>query len=189
MVNLLFNNSLGFGLIMYCKNCGKIIDNGSRYCKFCGIDLSEQEKEPDSKDREYTVNLKLEGEINHSLETNNLSFLTNLIRKHTVIVCIYIIWFILNIIFLVTGENEHGFWPYITENGCSWDLGRYGLPEFLIYVILIPFVSLFFYKVFLKIANSKKPDTPNENKKNAIFLIIFLLLDVVFLYWLNASNP
>lgn len=176
---------------MYCKNCGRIIDDSSRYCRFCGIDLSDKGEKQyyENNDKDYTVNVKLEGGISHSLETTNTSYLTNLIRNHTVMVCTYVTWLILNVIFLAAGENEHGFWPYINEKGCSWDIDRYGLTEFLIYVILIPFASLFIYKGFLKIATSNKPDTPKENRKNAIFLIIFILLDVAFLYWITASNP
>lgn len=174
---------------MFCKNCGNEIDDESKFCKFCGIDLSESKKESRTElnKEDYIVNLKLEGKINHSIKSSPTSFLSSLLQKHPALSCSYIIWLVLNLVFLAAGENESGFWPYIDADRCSWDLDRYGLMEFLVYAILIPFATLSLYKGLIKINNKNKPETPAENKKNVIFLIIFILFDVAFLYWITAS--
>ena len=60
---------------MYCKNCGKEIDDSSRYCKFCGTDLSENEisRNPDKNGSGYRTNVQLDGKINYSLDPNQVT--------------------------------------------------------------------------------------------------------------------
>lgn len=174
---------------MYCKNCGKEIDDGSIFCKFCGTDLSGLENRTDSVNKnKCNVNIQLDGKVNHSIESKQIPAITTFLHKNAGLVCAYLIWLILNIVFLAAGEDESGFWPYIKHDYFSWDLDRYGLTEFFVYVLLIPFAALCIYKGLIKLSDLKNPDKSAENKGSALFVVIMLLILAALTYWSEASS-
>lgn len=174
---------------MYCKNCGKEIDDSSRYCKFCGTDLSENEisRNPDKNGSGYRTNVQLDGKINHSLDPNQVTSIKAFLQSNAVLICTYSIWFILNVVFWAAGEDENGFWPYNGNDHLSWDLDRYGLTEFLVYVLLIPFVTLSMYKGLIKIYDSRNPEKHKENKINVIVTVIIFWVNIALVFWLSVS--
>ena len=85
---------------------------------------------------------------------------------------VYCVWFVTHLILLVCGKGKDKFFPHIykghnyteeyyermrtygsapvppEECKIEWNLDYYGLPEFLIYVVLIPLVICFIYNMF-----------------------------------------
>lgn len=56
---------------MYCKFCGKIIDNDSRFCVHCGAKLfsdNESSQEQNKKDNSFQANTEIKAENNLSIE-------------------------------------------------------------------------------------------------------------------------
>lgn len=178
---------------MFCKICGKAIEDNSKFCKYCGanlIDEIEGNQTPNQKPKEATVSVKLTGEVNQSVSSNLMTRLLNIVQKHAIIASLYIVWFVINLILLAAGENENGFWPHIYEGyehtKISWDIDRYGLSEFLVYAVLIPFITFVSYKFLEKQYNVKNPDTPNKNKLNAFGVVLFVLFEILLLIYLSV---
>lgn len=178
---------------MFCKICGKAIEDNSYFCKYCGanlIDEMEGIKTPNERPKEAPITVKLTGEVNQSVSSNLMTRLLNVVQNHALIASLYIVWFVINLILLAAGENENGFWPRLYENHehteISWDIDKYGLPEFLVYAILVPFIAILSYKFFEKQYNIKNPGNPNKNKLNAFGVVIFLLFDILFLIYLSV---
>ena len=127
---------------MYCKYCGKPIADDSRFCKECGgkqdgaVEISATIPE--------TVNV--EGKIGVSITHTDIKYvvLKTFIKKNVYWVISYCLWFLLNLIFLITGDDHDSFWPHIYQSyyhqktKIEFDLYYYGPPEFIIYVFIIP---------------------------------------------------
>ena len=63
---------------MFCKICGKAIEDNSKFCKYCGANLIDEVKSKqttNSRSKEITV--KLTGEVNQSMSSN---LMTRLLR-------------------------------------------------------------------------------------------------------------
>lgn len=98
---------------MYCKYCGKAIDNDSAYCRFCG--QSQHETDIYAKTKTIEPNhTELGGEIYIRLGLGRVKFqkVQKFISKHSVFFVIFGIWFLINSVFLANGENRDGFWPH-----------------------------------------------------------------------------
>lgn len=114
---------------MYCKHCGKTIADDSSFCQFCGqsqgeekINVSSDESQPNPK---IGIGLTI----------------VRFIKRHTTILIIYGIWFMVHLALLGAGDNYSGFCPHKTHYGhLKWDVDYYGFPEFVVYVFLIPLV-------------------------------------------------
>lgn len=122
---------------MYCKYCGKEIEDNSQYCRHCG----------------------------RSLDNNNEdnSVIKDFIRSNKNFVWIYTIWVVLHIILFCFGENDlvdispkDLFYPF-TENEDynikDFNVWFYDITEFLCYCVLIPFISgliIWKWKSFIK---------------------------------------
>lgn len=145
---------------MYCKHCGKVIADDSKFCQHCG----------------ELINTSLDNVVNdnHTKTISNGGFLTSFNKKY---MFLYVIWLVLNILFLCLGESEikkgvggHGryveywqtyspkdyFFPF-TDNKFSYnfDVDYYDFTEFIFYAILIPLLVLF-YSQFLHKPLKKK---------------------------------
>lgn len=173
---------------MYCKHCGKQIDNDSVYCRFCGLAQSETVNYSEIKHRN-SIHSELGGEIRIKIGPNLSKFkeIRTFITKHAVFFVISGIWFLINCVLLACGENRDGFWPhtymhrervaehtrleYIPWTGetvdakywdlgpeqtkINWDLDYYGLSEFIIYAILVPFIIFLIYNYISKQLQNK----------------------------------
>lgn len=98
---------------MYCKHCGKTIDNDSAYCRFCGQPQHETDNYAKSRTTEPT-NTELGGEIRIRFGQGGFGFskLKSFISKHSVFFVIFGIWILVNCVFLANGESRDGFWPH-----------------------------------------------------------------------------
>lgn len=164
---------------MYCKSCGKRIDNDSTFCNFCGTSqiINEDYK-----------NINIKSDINAKISPSfKFPFISKLVRNHTSIAMIYTLWILINLILLLSGSHykKEGFWPNIyktydvTWHGdiigqrigemspeyykIDWDLNYYGFVEFLFYVFLIPFLIFacyYFYRQY-RIKHPHKPSLPD----------------------------
>ena len=121
---------------MYCKHCGREIDDNSSFCKFCG-------KPQDNR-----------------VSTSNglVNFVTN-----RPIVSSYILWFIINVICLCKGDKVREYYNilypkfYLETEGYEdyFNLGYYQITDFLVYTILIPLVIFLGYHYFKKVTSFK----------------------------------
>lgn len=105
---------------MYCKYCGKMIEDDSIFCRYCGKDLSSESPNTTS---------------NH--EVRLYSRFTELSSKYQVSIIVYIIWFLGWLGFLIGNSNNRRF------------VEDYFLSFFLC-TILFPFVGicgLYLYKM------------------------------------------
>ena len=137
---------------MYCKHCGNVIDDDSRFCRFCGkLQNSSEENHTNllsdtTMPSDTTVKLDIDGDIKATLVPQMPTFptLTQFISYHAIFFIVAFFWIFLNVIFLSAGEDRDGFWPnYDTYH--SWDLKYYGLTEFLVYAILVPVIGFIIY--------------------------------------------
>ncbi|GEM_PF-6052191 len=89
---------------------------------------------------------------------------------------VYVVWFIVHILLLVSGKGRNGFFPRLYKDydwwhqytmprtsagmekyswALEWNIDKYGFPEFIIYVVLAPVVVYFAYSFY----KSKKENT------------------------------
>jgi len=164
---------------MYCKYCGKQIADDSTFCQYCG---RKQSSNIELKTEQHNLRVELGGNLKASLapELPKFTGLKNFYKNHAVLVLTYGLWFFLNLLLLINGDDRKGFWPHTytdrdrvaehthleyipwtgqTVEGKSWDLGpeetkwdwdidRYGWSEFLVYVVLIPFLIFIGFRIF-----------------------------------------
>lgn len=156
---------------MYCKKCGKEIPHDSLFCLYCGANLREATEENQKAEEpiKVDVNAKVDAQIAPTL---NMGWYQKLSGKQKNWLGLYCVWFVIHLILLVCGEGRDKFYPYIYKGRnitqeyidrvrtfgsapslpeewmIEWNLDYYGLPEFLLYVVLIPLVVFFIYKLF-----------------------------------------
>jgi hypothetical protein len=142
---------------MYCKHCGKVIADDSRFCPYCGgsqiIDRYTQKivyeqkrvKEGNCKENESSISL--------------------FISKYKLWIVLYAIWVIINIIFLLLGEEKvyektvrdtssysligntfkakEVFFPFTSsdfQTSYMFNVKYYDWTEFFVYCLLIPLI-------------------------------------------------
>ena len=121
---------------MYCKHCGKEIDDNSSFCKYCG-----------------------KPQDNRASTSNGLVDFVN----NKPIVASYILWVIINVVCLCRGDKVREFYNilypsfYLREEGYEdyFNLGYYQITDFFVYTILIPLVIFLGYHYFKKITSLK----------------------------------
>lgn len=130
---------------MYCKHCGKVIADDSKFCQHCG---GEQTKE--------------------SVKSSQLN---SFIVKHKKLSYAYLIWLAINISVLTYATshphkyhsglsigiddddyiiNTSAFYPFE-----SFDIGTYDFAEFVFYTVAVPLFIFAVVKLVL-MTNSKK---------------------------------
>lgn len=117
---------------MYCKHCGREIDDNSSFCKYCG-------KSQDNR-----------------VSTSNglVDFVTN-----RPIVSLYILWVIINVVCLCRGDKNGEYYDLLYPRFCLdddyFDLDYYQITDFIVYTILIPLVLFLGYHYFKKVTSTK----------------------------------
>ena len=122
---------------MYCKHCGKEIDDNSSYCKYCGKPQDNRVSTPNS-------------------------FIDFVYKKPILSSCI--LWVIINILCLCSrkkcGESYNLLYPkffleeeYYYNDSNVLDLGNYQITDFIVYTILIPLVIFLGYHYFKKVTS------------------------------------
>lgn len=165
---------------MYCKECGKSIDADSKYCSYCG---AKQQGASINYERESKV--EISGNINAKLSPSFPS-ISNFVKNHILISIIYSLWFLINLILLISGSGHPHFWPYVHKSGgyydkfylggtyikentnFDWSLKYYGWPEFIIYVFIIPIVVFSIYTLYKRFEKNQSKaflTPPNIYKK------------------------
>lgn len=132
---------------MYCKYCGKLIADDSRFCQHCGKSLATVEEKSVEKEN-YRG-----GTIGQYVVKNKQTFL------------VYAIWLVLNILLYCFGQSpeyyiKHQydyFYPFtLNDYTTLFYVGYYDITEFIVYVILIPLLLYFYINILNK---------PRENSK------------------------
>lgn len=144
---------------MYCKNCGQQIDNDSNFCRYSGT------KQEESNKITGISNVEISGNISAQIAPS-FPNITSFIKEHSVLVLIYALWFLTNVILLISGNGHNHFWPYIHTTGgyydrfyqggsyvkettkIDWSLVYYGWPEFIVYVAIIPLAIFILYRIY-----------------------------------------
>lgn len=169
---------------MFCKHCGKEIAEDSIFCKYCGTNQNEEAK---SEPLKVDVNARLDAKFVPSINTSWYKKLTDLQKK---LLCGYSVWFLIHLILLVSGKGHNGFFPRFYKDydwlhgytkprysyeydkwsiGVEWDIANYGLPEFIVYIALVPLLAFIGYKMYKSNqANkmSKAEINSNDSKEN-----------------------
>ncbi len=96
---------------MYCKYCGKSIADDSTFCQFCG---GKQDTNTESNSDKKSLKVELSGNVNASLipELPQFTGLKKICNKNIAFVLAYGVWFIINLILLINGDDRKGFWPH-----------------------------------------------------------------------------
>ncbi|HEY9113520.1 MAG TPA: zinc ribbon domain-containing protein [Bacteroidales bacterium] len=176
---------------MYCKNCGKIIEEDSKYCVYCGTNQKQ-------------IELTSFGSLKKENQNTIISFFNQNkieelfgIKISNKLFGFYVAWLTLNFIaMLITwnkGTNKF-FWPIESRS----DFEDYDFTEFLFFTltpILILFTRSFFINKKSFYSNVKKSDANNvlnfnqkktivRNKtaitQGIILLFISIILNVSF---------
>lgn len=164
---------------MYCKDCGNIIDDDSKFCRFCGATqlVSSSENHQTQKLKQVEVYGNISANVAPTFPN-----LTNFVAAHKKLVISYALWFLIQIVFLLAGNDGDGFWPRVSQVGgyytgpifgygsrhyveksieWDWSLYSYGLSEFVIYAFIVPLllyiICMLFkkYKVLMKLKSFK----------------------------------
>lgn len=124
---------------MYCKHCGREIDDNSSFCKYCGRAQDNRVSTPNS-------------------------FIDFVYKKP--ILSLYILWVIINTVCLCSGEKCGEYYDvlypkfdlgsyeeYLDYNFFSLDY--YQITDFIVYTLLIPLVIYLGYHYFKKVNSTK----------------------------------
>lgn len=149
---------------MFCKECGKLIDEDSKFCRYCGA-----EQIPSAHISHHKV--EIAGNVNAQIHAPQFPSISKFIKLHTNLVITYAVWFVVNLILLISGNGAKGFFPRIykeyawrheytmprTQSGyekyswaIEWEIKNYGWTEFVTYIILVPLVIYIIYRIYKK---------------------------------------
>lgn len=155
---------------MFCKHCGKEIADDSVFCQYCGTNQNVVVT-PDTKPEpiKVDVNAKLDAKLAPTINVNT-NWIKNLTNTQKWIFSIYSVWFLTHLLLLISGKGERHFFPYIHKGRhyteafyervrtfgsaylpkeewmIDWDVDKYGLQEFIVYVALLPLLIFLGYK-------------------------------------------
>ena len=124
---------------MYCKHCGREIDDNSSFCKYCGKSQDNRVSTPNGL----------------------IDFITN-----KPILSSYLLWVIINIICLCSGHKRGDYynllypkfnlgWHNYYSHHDYFNLNYYQITDFIVWVILIPLVLFLGYHYFKKVTSTK----------------------------------
>ena len=122
---------------MYCKHCGKEIDDNSSFCKYCGKPQDNRVSTPNS--------------------------LIDFVTKRP-ITSSYILWVIINVVCLSRGEKVGEYYDLLYPRFCLntfwnrhdyFNLDNYQITDFVVYTFLIPLVLFLGYHYFKKVKSIK----------------------------------
>lgn len=138
---------------MYCKHCGKLIADDSKFCQYCGGIQAEDK----------ALQVHTEGTFeNEKKKERFLEFLSirkSFSDKTKKWLCVYIAWILLNLLFVFMkggyDDANYYFYPFQSQEIyrgdyyiviSNWDLRLYDFSEFLFYVLLLPLLIYFILK-------------------------------------------
>jgi len=133
---------------MFCKNCGKQIDDGSKFCRYCG-----------NRQENITKPVNANQPI---INENTISRLEKIfgISISKKIIALYLIWFLINlIIWLINyqyNNDKENFWPFSKYS----EIEDYDITEFIVYTI-IPLIVLFIANLLKSNSILNKVDRSN----------------------------
>lgn len=158
---------------MYCKHCGKIIDDNSIFCSFCGKPQKTQ-IEYNDKGQILTPKVKVRLENIFGLKLSKQ------------VIGLYLGWLLLHFIFLIINwesGDSRDFWPF----GKYSDFEDYDFTEFLIYTI-VPLIGLIILNIFKPIHNKKVTSTNSVSSAYAGFGLRFLAywIDFVIIFFISS---
>lgn len=158
---------------MYCKHCGKIIDDNSIFCSFCGKPQKTQ-IEYNDKGQILTPKVKVRLENIFGLKLSKQ------------VIGLYLGWLLLHFIFLIINwesGDSRDFWPF----GKYSDFEDYDFTEFLIYTI-VPLIGLIILNIFKHIHNKKVTSTNSVSSAYAGFGLRFLAywIDFVIIFFISS---
>lgn len=130
---------------MYCKRCGKEIADDSKFCQHCGG------KQEDSFASPANNAVKSEEPKKQEKVIKMPTIKTNLSDNQKKWIGLYVVWALLNFIFIfIQGDYDDSssyFFPFQASwPDWEWDLRYYDFSEFLVYAILLPLIVFFIYK-------------------------------------------
>lgn len=162
---------------MYCKHCGKEIVDDSKFCQHCGGKLDTISSVPKivskPKNKEAIVTTKSD------------SMAMKFYAKNKIYIVLYYVWLIINILFLLQGEEKvyeitkrvypndgfeiidytfkatEVFYPFTStgfRSSYMFNVKYYDWTEFLVYCLLIP-VIVYALVMFLKRSFGKSVET------------------------------
>lgn len=134
---------------------------------------AEKAKATDGAKKEESIKIDVNAKVNANIAPSvNIGWYKKLSVGQKNLLLIYVIWFVVHILFLVSGEGADHFFPriykasgmldyaHLRQHGWApvppkqwtieWDLDYYGFPEFIVYAVLIPIIIYFIYTLFKK---------------------------------------
>ncbi len=99
---------------MYCKHCGKQIADDSTFCQYCGGKQTAQ------MCIDTTAKVEVRGNINAQIAPS-FPHASKFFKKNYAIIISYVLWFLINLIMLISGNGHNHFWPYIHKTGGYYD--------------------------------------------------------------------
>lgn len=130
---------------MYCKNCGKKIEENTRFCIFCG----ELQKMPNpSLNTQQFID-------NYAVNKIEVLFSVKLSKK---LIGLYLLWILLHLVLLLTNWNNSSYaskaiWPFSNNSRIE----DYDFTEFLLYTI-VPIFILIIINLFKEPKKKEKKD-------------------------------
>ena len=127
---------------MYCKHCGKLIDDDSTFCKHCGK----------SQDVNPISNASNVQKTSNKEQSAILKSINNMSEKEKKWARIYLIWVLVNFTCMFIhgfhSSSSNYFYPFQYRYGWAkrWDLEYYDFSEFLVYAIILPLIAFYLYK-------------------------------------------
>lgn len=147
---------------MYCKHCGKVIADDSRFCPYCGVN---QITDRNTQKIVYEYKRGKEGNSKENESSISLFF-----SKYKLWIVLYTIWVIINILFLLLGEErvyektvtetpsysligdsfkaKEVFFPFTSsdfQTSYMFNVKYYDWTEFFVYCLLIPLIIYILY--------------------------------------------
>jgi H+/gluconate symporter-like permease len=166
---------------MFCKHCGKQIDNDSKFCIYCGSPLTNSNTQVKNEQIVSPQTVK-------KLET---VFGINLSKP---IIGGYLVWVLIHLILLLTNwkasdsANEY-FWPFSKRA----ELEDYDFTEFLLYTV-VPLIILVIINLFKEpkekkqVALEQKYDLSYEGDTTPTIVGVFILIISMLFYFIGGTG-
>ncbi len=161
---------------MYCKYCGKVIADDSKFCQHCG---GKQDSAIDSETNEKSTT--------EEKKTNNKvieipTIKTNLSDKTKWLLFGYAIWFVFNLYWLFTGDKS-GYAAQYFQPFADVPYGSdsyYDISEFIVYVVGVPL--LIWGAIMIGRRFKEKNISIPKSMKNYLIMIAVALFAIIAIF-------
>ena len=151
---------------MYCRHCGKQVTDDSKYCQYCGGMLETHSAKSENINGDEVRNINITGNVNVSNDKSLSNRILKFNCRYKQVIFVYSIWFIFNLLLLLSGSDRDGFYPRIFKDyhwwheftmptrpsdyeeyswAIEWKIENYGWVEFVFYVALLPLIIYLIY--------------------------------------------